>query len=55
MDIRIGVLMEFADGAQVRWMRTARGELRQVKRSPWLAEARSNNKPGHPLTRIASL
>lgn len=53
MDVRMGVLLEFTDGAKARWMRTARGELRQVENSSWLADARSTNKPGYPLTRIA--
>jgi hypothetical protein len=54
MDVRISVLMEFADGAGVRWMRTADGELRQIQSSAWLRkEAREANKPVDTITRIS--
>ena len=54
MDARTGVLMEFTDGAEARWMRTARGELRPIRHSRWLAkETMEVNKPADALTRIA--
>jgi hypothetical protein len=54
MDVRVGVLMEFWDGAGVRWMRTAAGELRQIVDSAWLRkEAGEANKPVDAITRIA--
>ena len=53
MDVRVGVLMEFSDGAGKRWMRTARGDLNRIRRSAWLAkEHGESNKPQDALVRI---
>jgi hypothetical protein len=52
MDVRTGVLMEFTDGSGARWMRTARGELRPIRRSGWLDSQSGVNKPTDGLVRL---
>jgi len=53
MDVRSGILAEFADATGTRWRRSANGRLRKIRRSGWRASIERHSKPSNQiLTRL---